>query len=50
MTSSREDRDLEKAYGHGVNSYIVKPVDFAQFVEVVATIGLYWAVVNEVPA
>ena len=49
MTSSREDRDLAEAYRLGVNSYIVKPLDFDRFVEVVATVGLYWAVVNAVP-
>lgn len=50
MTSSREDRDLVEAYRLGVNSYIVKPVVFEEFVDVVATVGLYWAVVNKVPA
>lgn len=50
MTSSLEDRDLVETYRLGVNSYIVKPVDFDQFVDVIATVGLYWAVVNKVPA
>ena len=50
MTSSREESDLVETYRLGVNSYIVKPVDFDQFVEVIATVGLYWAVVNKVPA
>jgi two-component system response regulator len=49
MTSSREERDLVESYRLGVNSYIVKPVDFAQFVEVAAQLGLYWAVLNEPP-
>ena len=49
MTSSREERDLVETYRLGVNSYIVKPVDFDQFVDVIATVGLYWAVVNKVP-
>ena len=49
MTSSREERDLIESYRLGVNSYIVKPVDFAQFVEVVSQLGLYWAVLNEPP-
>lgn len=50
MTSSREESDLVETYRLGVNSYIVKPVDFDQFVDVIATVGLYWAVVNKVPA
>jgi len=50
MTSSREERDLVETYRLGVNSYIVKPVDFDQFVAVVASAGYYWSVVNKVPA
>jgi len=50
MTSSKEERDLEETYRNGVNSYVVKPLDFDQFVEVVAKIGLYWVVVNKVVA
>jgi two-component system, response regulator len=49
MTSSREDRDLEQAYQLGVNSYIVKPIDFEQFTEVVRQLGLYWLLLNEHP-
>lgn len=47
LTSSKEDRDLEKAYKLGANSYIVKPVDFNRFVEAVGDLGLYWLRLNE---
>jgi two-component system response regulator len=47
LTSSREDADLAACYQLGVNSYIVKPVDFAQFTECVRQLGLYWLLVNE---
>jgi CheY-like chemotaxis protein len=50
MTSSKEERDLEETYRKGVNSYVVKPLDFDQFVDVVSKVGLYWAVVNKVLA
>ena len=49
MTSSREERDLLACYELGVNSYIVKPVDFAQFAEVVRQLGMYWLLVNQRP-
>ncbi|MBM3934246.1 MAG: response regulator [SAR202 cluster bacterium] len=49
LTSSREERDLVESYSLGVNSYIVKPVDFDQFVEAVKQLGLYWIVLNQVP-
>ena len=49
LTSSREDRDLYLCYELGVNSYIVKPVDFAQFSEAIRQLGLYWLVLNERP-
>lgn len=49
LTSSREDRDLAACYELGVNSYIVKPVDFVQFDEVVRQLGLYWLLVNQSP-
>jgi two-component system response regulator len=50
MTSSREERDVFESYELGVNSYIVKPVDFIQFREVVKQLGLYWLVINHPPA
>ena len=49
LTSSKEDRDLEEAYRLGVNSYIVKPVEFDKFVQAVEQLGLYWALLNERP-
>jgi two-component system response regulator len=49
LTSSREERDIVESYKLGVNSYIVKPVDFPQFTEAVRQVGLYWMVLNEVP-
>jgi CheY-like chemotaxis protein len=50
MTSSREERDLVESYRLGVNSYIVKPVDFQRFSESVRQVGLYWALLNQPPA
>jgi len=49
MTSSREEKDLAKSYGLGVNAYVVKPVGFQQFVESVKQVGIFWAMVNEPP-
>jgi CheY-like chemotaxis protein len=50
LTSSREERDLVESYRLGVNAYVVKPVDFSQFVAAVRHIGAFWAVLNELPA
>ena len=49
MTSSREERDMINGYQLGVNSYIQKPVDFAEFREIIKQLGLYWLVVNQAP-
>jgi CheY-like chemotaxis protein len=49
LTSSHEERDIVESYQLGVNSYIVKPVDFDKFLEMVSQVGLYWSVVNKVP-
>jgi two-component system, response regulator len=49
LTSSREEQDLAKSYNYGVNSYVVKPVDFPQFTEAVRQLGLYWMLLNQVP-
>ena len=49
LTSSREEQDLIESYKSGANSYIRKPVDYAQFVEYVGLLGLYWLGLNEPP-
>ena len=49
MTSSREEFDLLASYTLGVNSYVVKPVDFDAFAGIVAQVGMYWMIANEVP-
>ena len=49
LTSSKEEKDLINGYLHGANSYIRKPVDFSEFVEVAGQLGLYWLVMNEPP-
>jgi len=49
LTTSKEDRDINTAYDLGANSYIVKPVDFNNFMEVAQQIELYWCVTNEKP-
>ena len=50
LTSSQEERDVVDSYKLGVNSYIVKPVDFDQFIDSVSKLGLYWLVCNKPPA
>jgi two-component system response regulator len=47
LTSSREEPDIARAYALGANSYIVKPVDFEQFIKAVGEAGLYWMLLNQ---
>jgi len=49
LTSSREEKDLIRSYDLGVNAFVVKPVDFGQFLEAIHTLGIFWAIVNEAP-
>lgn len=49
MTSSREGTDLTRCYELGVNAYVVKPVKFTDFLNSVASLGVFWAVINEPP-
>ncbi len=49
LTSSRETPDLTECYQHGVNSYVVKPVDFGEFMQAIKRLGIYWVAVNEPP-
>ena len=49
LTSSREESDVVRSYELGTNAYVVKPVEFTDFVAAVREIGLFWAVLNEVP-
>ena len=49
LSSSREEQDLIRSYELGVNAYIVKPVDFKEFIDAIKLIGVFWAIVNAVP-
>jgi len=49
VTSSREDPDIQAAYALGANSYVVKPVGFAEFMEAMSNLGLYWLLINQPP-
>jgi len=49
LTSSREERDMVASYKLGVNGYVVKPVDFHEFVNAIKELGVFWAVINEPP-
>jgi CheY-like chemotaxis protein len=49
LTSSREEKDMVSSYKLGVNAYVVKPVDFHEFVNAVKELGIFWAVINEPP-
>jgi CheY-like chemotaxis protein len=49
LTSSHEEKDVMRSYSLGVNAYVVKPVDFHQFVNAVKELGVFWAVINEPP-
>lgn len=50
LTSSNEERDVIKSYGLGVNAYVVKPVNFLDFVAALRDLGLFWAVLNQMPS
>jgi CheY-like chemotaxis protein len=49
LTSSREEQDIVKSYDFGVNAYVVKPVAFENFIDVVKQLGLFWVLTNQVP-
>ena len=49
LTSSREEKDMVASYKLGVNAYVVKPVDFHEFVNAIKELGVFWAVINEPP-
>lgn len=49
ITSSREEQDLIRSYQLGVNAYVVKPVDFQQFIKSIKQVGFFWAIINEPP-
>jgi CheY-like chemotaxis protein len=49
LTSSREEKDIHRSYERGVNAYVVKPVNFGEFVSSIKELGLFWAVINQPP-
>ena len=49
LTSSHEEKDMVASYKLGVNAYVVKPVDFHEFVNAIKELGVFWAVINEAP-
>lgn len=49
LTSSKEDPDIQKCYNLGVNSYVVKPVEFEDFYKAISSLGLYWMIINQAP-
>lgn len=49
MTSSKQSKDLKRCYELGVNSYVVKPISFSQFTEVIKEVSLYWVLINQIP-
>ena len=49
LSSSREELDLQKSYSLGVNGYVVKPVEIQNFIETIAHLGMFWALINELP-
>jgi len=49
LTSSKEEQDVVRSYELGVNAYVVKPVDFTEFVRAIGDLGIFWAVLNEPP-
>ena len=49
LTSSREEKDMVASYRLGVNAYVVKPVDFHEFVDAIKELGVFWAVINQAP-
>ncbi len=49
LTSSREELDLRKSYEFGTNAYVVKPVDFNEFMDAAKPLGIFWALLNEIP-
>jgi CheY-like chemotaxis protein len=49
LTSSREEKDMVTSYQLGVNAYVVKPVDFHEFVNAIKELGMFWAIINEPP-